>query len=32
MHDMSNVNIADQLMGQDGKPTALGSYIIGGSY
>ncbi len=32
MHDMSNVNIADQLMATSGQPTDLGYYIINGNY
>ncbi|PSR73624.1 hypothetical protein PHLCEN_2v10543 [Hermanssonia centrifuga] len=32
MHDMSNVNIADQLMATSGQPNDLGYYIINGDY
>lgn len=32
MHDMSNVNVADQLMASNGQPTDLGYYIINGNY
>lgn len=32
MHDMSNVNIADQLMASTGLPTDLGWFIINGKY
>lgn len=32
MHDMSGVNLADQLMASSGEPTDLGWYIINGNY
>ncbi|KAI0346748.1 hypothetical protein BDW22DRAFT_1350998 [Trametopsis cervina] len=32
MHDMSGVNMADQLMSSDGKPNPLGAFIISGNY
>lgn len=32
MHDMTNVNLNDQLMASNGGPTDLGSYLINGAW